>query len=40
MTKPQMVELLTLLLRHVKGVASTLEKILEALKEEPDAKAG
>lgn len=40
MDKPKQIDLLTLLIRHLKGVVSTLEKILEALKEEPDAKAG
>lgn len=39
MEKARQIDLMTLLIRHLKGVISTLEKYLEALKEEPDAKA-
>jgi hypothetical protein len=33
MDRAKQIELMTLLIRHVKGVLSTLEKYLEALKE-------
>lgn len=39
MDKPKQVELIVLMIRHLKGVISTLEKYLECIKEEPDAKA-
>lgn len=38
MDKSKQIELMTMLIRHVKGALSTLEKYLEVLKEESDAK--
>ncbi len=40
MERVKQIELMTMLIRHVKGVLSTLEKYLEVLKEEVNAKAG
>lgn len=38
MDRDKLIEIILLLLRHQKGIVSTLEKLLHALKEESDAK--